>query len=56
MTIKHANLHGLQRPSKKRKLTDDAKASKAKTKGKERASDRPTIPIPKRGDEDDIEL
>ncbi|KAI0721691.1 nucleolar complex-associated protein 3 [Cerioporus squamosus] len=45
-----------QRPSKKRKLADDGKAAKSKTKGKERASDRATIPIPNQGDEDDVEL
>ena len=50
------NLNELQRPSKKRKLAEDGKASKSKTKGKERASDRATIPIPRQGDQDDVEL
>lgn len=46
----------IQRPSKKRKVADDGKSAKAKVKGKDRASDKPTIEIPNRGDEDDVEL
>ena len=52
----HPNSHGLQRPSKKRKVAEDGQPSKSKSKGKERAFDRPTIPIPNQGDEDAVEL
>ncbi|TBU65922.1 nucleolar complex-associated protein 3 [Dichomitus squalens] len=45
-----------QRPSKKRKVAGDSHSSKTKTKGKERAFDRPTIPIPNSGGEEDVEL
>ncbi|KAI0646969.1 nucleolar complex-associated protein 3 [Trametes meyenii] len=45
-----------QRPAKKRKVAEDGKPAKAKAKGKERASDKPTISIPTQGDEDDAEL
>ncbi|KAH9901302.1 nucleolar complex-associated protein 3 [Cubamyces lactineus] len=47
---------GAQRPSKKRKVTDEGKAAKAKGKGKEHAFDKPIIPIPTKGDDDDVEL
>ncbi|RPD66048.1 nucleolar complex-associated protein 3 [Lentinus tigrinus ALCF2SS1-7] len=53
---KKRSAQAAQRPSKKRKLADDGKASKSKTKGKEKASDRATIPIPNQRDEDDVEL
>ncbi|KAI0781022.1 nucleolar complex-associated protein-domain-containing protein [Trametes elegans] len=51
-----------QRPSKKRKVTEDGKpskinkSSKEKGKGKERAFDKPTIPIPNQGEDEDVEL
>ncbi|KAJ2991320.1 hypothetical protein NUW54_g8224 [Trametes sanguinea] len=50
-----------QRPSKKRKVAEDGKAAKSKGKGKEskgkdHAFDKPIIPIPNQGDEDDVEL
>ncbi|KAI0670464.1 nucleolar complex-associated protein 3 [Trametes maxima] len=45
-----------QRPAKKRKVAEDGKSSKAKAKGKERASDKPTIAIPTQGVEDDVDL
>ncbi|OJT15869.1 Nucleolar complex protein 3 -like protein [Trametes pubescens] len=53
---KKRSAHSSQRPSKKRKVADDGKSAKAKVKGKDRASDKPTIEIPTRGDEDDVEL
>ncbi|KAI0374803.1 nucleolar complex-associated protein 3 [Pilatotrama ljubarskyi] len=46
----------VQRPTKKRKVAEDGKPAKAKTKGKERAWDKPTIEIPNQGNEDDVEL
>ncbi|KAI1795955.1 nucleolar complex-associated protein 3 [Ganoderma leucocontextum] len=45
-----------QRPLKKRKVAEDGKPAKTKTKGKERAFDRATIPIPTQVNEDDLDL
>lgn len=42
--------------NKKRKVAEPTQLSKTKAKGKERASDRPTIAIPNQGAEDDVEL
>ncbi|KAH9854145.1 nucleolar complex-associated protein 3 [Lenzites betulinus] len=53
---KKRSAQSTQRPSKKRKVAEDGKPAKAKAKGKERAFDQPTIPIPTRADEEDVEL
>ncbi|KAI0831218.1 nucleolar complex-associated protein-domain-containing protein [Trametes gibbosa] len=45
-----------QRPTKKRKMAQDGKPSKTKAKGKERAFDKPTIPIPTQIEDEDVEL
>nr|VWO98758.1 Tubulin beta chain (Beta-tubulin) [Ganoderma boninense] len=46
----------VRRPSKKRKLTDEDKPAIAKSKGKEKAFHRATIPIPNQTNEDDLDL
>ncbi|PIL23912.1 hypothetical protein GSI_13663 [Ganoderma sinense ZZ0214-1] len=46
----------VRRPSKKRKVSDEDKPAKTKSKGKEKAFDRTTIPIPNQTNEDDLDL